>query len=363
MVLKQVNEPFMTAETLCRHGNRGNGFITVNRREKYSHGFRWKLGINTNPCVQLRNGRRCIYCGFLNYRNPSPPSKVGQVFNEVFKDSDLSEINRLELYVSGSFFDDKEVSPNSRLDIIKAISDSRIPETVLESRPEFITEENLKTLASAIDPKRITIAVGVETMDDKLRNKLAKGFSTEEIVACLRRIAKAEMNFQAYLLLNSPVINNDKKAIIDIINSSKKLISLAKKWDCQLILAIQPFFVARNSLVAQNPSPKNSVKPPWLYSIALTLKLLDTIIAKEKSGLRVILGNEHDNVDPVLISSNYTSDKEVCSCTENTRRHLGEINTSHKKRQESIRKILESTCYCKGVWESEISAHSLIDDL
>lgn len=339
-----------------------NGFITIDRKEKFSRRFRWKLGINTNPCVRLRNGKRCVFCGFLNYHNPITPVKVGRFFNEVFKNSNLRDIRRLELYVSGSFFDDEEVSFDSRLEIIESISNSEIEETILESRPEFITEENLKPITAIINPKRITIAIGVETMDDRLRNELSKGFSTKDITKSLSKIAQARMNFQAYLLLNPPGINNDRKAIIDIINSSKKIISLTKKMDCHLILAIQPFFIAKNSGVSENRR-KYPVRPPWLYTIALTLKLLDTIKTREKSNLHVILGNENDNVAPLRIPSNYTGNGDVCSCTERIRNHLREINISQKKLEENIHKILESPCDCRKVWEKEIGAHELISNL
>lgn len=363
MLVKQTIKPLSEDTGPLPLHTHNNGRITIDRKERFSNGLRWKLGINTNPCIQLRNGKRCIFCGFLTYSNPVSPSKVGEVFNEAFRNSDLSDIHRLELYVSGSFFDNKEVSFNSRLEIIKSINESGIKEVVLESRPEFVTEENLEPLANIIAPKKITIAVGVETMDDGLRDKLSKGFSTKDIVKSLSSIARARMNFQAYLLLNPPTINNDKNAIIDIVNSSRKLISLAEKMDCQLILAIQPFFIARNSIVAKYTPQKNSVRPPWLYTIALTLRLLDAIIIREKSNLRVILGNENDNVDPVLIPSNYTDDRDICPCTKKAKKHLYETNISQKRRKEGVRRVLESTCDCKKIWETEIGTYRFIANL
>ncbi len=332
----------------------GKGYVTIDKKEEYSHGLRWKLGINTNPCVQLRRGRRCIYCGFLNYHNPVSPFEVGRVFGEILKNNDLNNIQRLELYVSGSFFDSEEVSFDSRSEIIRTINESGIKEVVVESRPEFITPRNLKALTDIIDPTRITIAIGVETMDDKLRNKLSKGFSTKDLTGSLSTIARAGINFQAYLLLNPPVINNDRNAIIDIIDSAKKIISLANKMNCSLTLAIQPFFFAQNSAVAGNPSQRDSIRPPWLYTIALTLKLLNTLRIKQRLDLPIVLGNENDNVDTISIPANYASNGTICPCTETIRKHLREINISQQKFEENIDRILESTCACKGIWENEI---------
>ena len=219
--MKQTGEDFPT--NAKNAGYCAQDYITVDIKERYGHGLRWKLGIATTPCVQTRKSNRCVFCGFLNHKGPVSPLEVGCVFNEVFRNSDLRDIYRVELYVSGSFFDDEEVSSGSRLEIIKAVNESGIEEVVLESRPEFITEENLQSLADIIDPARITIAVGVETADDNLRYELSKDFSLEDLTASISRIARAGMNFQAYLLLNPPAINNDKEAVVDIIRSSKTI--------------------------------------------------------------------------------------------------------------------------------------------
>jgi radical SAM enzyme (TIGR01210 family) len=331
-------------------------YVTLNKRERYSDGLRWKLGINTNPCVQLRRGKRCVYCGFLNNHDPVPPQKIGRVFGDIFTDNNLDEIHRLELYVSGSFFDDEEVSSHSRLEITKLVDESGIAELLLESRPEFITDENLQSLASIIEPERVTIAIGVETMDDSVRNKLQKGFSTKELVKSLSKIARYGMNFQAYLLLNPPSINNDKKAILDIISSSIRLVKLAEEMNCNLVLAIQPYFIAQNSLAANSFSKTNRIRPPWLYTVALTLKILNTMRARTASNWQIILGNENDNVIPLQVASNYTTDGYVCPCTETARKYLNEFNISPKKMEESINRILNSSCECKKIWESQIGS-------
>lgn len=337
-----------------------NRYVTINKKERYSHGSRWKLGINTSPCVQSRKGKRCVYCGFRNYHNPVSPSEVGRVFGAVFTGNDLADIHRLELYVSGSFFDDEEVSFNSRREIVRLVEETQIEEVLLESRPEFITQNNLKALGDIIDPRRITVGVGVETMDDRVRKRLSKGFSTKDFVKSLSRIARAGMNFQAYLLLNPPAINNDKKAIIDIVDGSEKLISLTKKMNCPLILAIQPYFIAKGSAVAEDPSKLDGVRPPWLYTIALTLRLLNDLRSREAPNLQIILGNEVDNVDTVLVPSNYTADGSVCACTERMRQYLPGINISQEKMEQSVHEILESPCDCRRVWENEIGCR--VDD-
>ena len=168
--MKHTGEAFPTdvrSPVSCAHD-----YITIDTKERYGRGLRWKLGIATTPCIQTRKSKRCVFCGFINHKGPVSPEEVGRVVNEVLGKGDLHDICRMELYVSGSFFDDEEVSSGSRLEIIKAVNESGIEEVVLESRPEFITEENLKALSNVIDPARVTIAIGVETADDNLRYRL-----------------------------------------------------------------------------------------------------------------------------------------------------------------------------------------------
>jgi radical SAM enzyme (TIGR01210 family) len=316
--------------------------------------MRWKLGINTTPCVQSRNGNRCLFCGFLNHHSPVSPREVGQVFCDAFRGGDPHNIHRLELYVSGSFFDDEEVSPGSRLEIAKCVAETEIPEVVLESRPEFMTEEGLRSLACVIDPRRVTIAVGVETTDDGVRGELAKGFSLADLVTSMGLVAGAGMNFQAYLLLNPPAINNDREAIIDVVRSAAEVIGLTRATNCPLVLAIQPFFLAKNSLAAEDPLASGHIRPPWLYTVALTVKLLDIVRDEKGADFQIILGNEVDNVDTVLVPSNYASAGGICPCTEATREQLLEINVSNGRLKESVDRILGSRCHCRTLWQCEL---------
>ncbi|MEE8372460.1 MAG: hypothetical protein V3R87_01810 [Dehalococcoidia bacterium] len=351
--MKREGEAPIDAES---RDSRGQDYITIDTKERYGRGLRWKLGLDTTPCIRSRKGKRCSFCGFLNHHGQVSPHEVGQVFNSVFRNGNLSDVHRIEIYVSGSFFDDEEVSFNSRLEIIESIAETGIEEVVLESRPEFTTEENLQALANAIEPGRITIAVGVETTDDNLRRGLSKDFSMKDLTGSMDRIARAGMNFQAYLLLKPPAISSDRDAVIDVIQSSRTIMGLTRRMNCTLTLAIQPFFLARNSAVAQEALKGGHIRPPWLYTVALTLKLLDAMRARDGMGCRVVLGNEVDNVDIVLASSNYGDDGSVCSCSEGIREFLRAVNISRDKLEESVDSVLGSQCRCKTAWQREIGS-------
>jgi hypothetical protein len=37
--------------------------VTIDARERYGQGMRWKLGFNTLPCIQSRRGTWCLFDG------------------------------------------------------------------------------------------------------------------------------------------------------------------------------------------------------------------------------------------------------------------------------------------------------------
>jgi radical SAM enzyme (TIGR01210 family) len=265
-------------------------------------------------------------------------------------------MRRLELYVSGSFFDEQEVSEQSTDLIAQLIAGSTVNEVVLESRPEYITQGRLKALTQHLDPSRVTLAVGVETMNDELRSRLRKNFSTDDVVRSIEAVAQAGMGFQAYLLLNPPLINDDRAAIVDVLTSSKRILRLTSRLQCKTTLAIQPYFVAKESTVAQRLSAGSPPRPPWLYTIALVLGLLDAIRGEDVPPFQIILGNEVDNVDTLCVPANYAADGGICNCTDVVRQLLREVNISRDTMRERVQQVLAAPCECREAWEQQIVA-------
>jgi|WetSurMetagenome_2_1015567.scaffolds.fasta_scaffold20348_4 radical SAM enzyme (TIGR01210 family) len=331
-------------------------FITLNVTEKFEGQLRWKIGLGTHPCIRTRIDKRCTFCGFKDLEQPIPANQVDTVFQTLLESSPLELVKRLELYVSGSFFDDVEVSPNARLNILRCFAQNSIPEILIESRPEFITAANLNALAETIDPQRITVGIGVETMDDQARKPLSKGTTTKKISQSIQLIAQTGMNFQAYMLLKLPNAKNDQEAVSSFMKDVDILLKLTQNQSCTVTIAIQPTFVAHNTPFEQD-FKKSTFRPAWLYTIALVLKKL--LALKEKyPRMRIILGNENDNVEVIAIPSNYTNaiDYKSCSCSKSMREMLYHVNESEEALVKTIQFILHSSCSCKAIWESEMRA-------
>lgn len=331
-------------------------YVTLNTMEKFAGQLRWKVGLGTHPCVRTRVDKRCTFCGFKDLENPLPADEVNTVFQNLLKCTTIDSVNRLELYVSGSFLDDVEVSPKSRLAVLRAFSDTQIPEILIESRPEFIHQVNLNALTTVIEPSRVTIGIGVETMDDKARKPLLKGITTKKIIQSIQLIAKTGMNFQAYLLLKLPCVRSDREAVRHFMRDVQTLIDVTQDQACTLTIAVQPTFVARNTVTVPD-FEHGKFRPVWLYTIALVLQKLWVLKAKNPQ-LRIILGNENDNVDVISLPSNYTHPTayQPCSCSPKLRKLLQQVNESEQSLEIVIGQLLKNSCACQSLWQAEMEA-------
>lgn len=335
-------------------------YITLDTMEKFAGQLRWKVGLGTHPCIRTRVDKRCTFCGFRDLENPIPADEVGTVFQNLLKRTTIDSVKRLELYVSGSFFDDVEVSPQSRLAILRAFSDTHIPEILIESRPEFISATNLNALTEVVAPSRITVGMGVETMDDKVRKLLLKGTTTKKIIQGIQLIARTGMNFQAYLLLKPPGIKSDQEAVHSFMRDVQTLIKVTQDQACTLTIAVQPTFVARNTFVVLD-FEQGQFRPVWLYTIALVLQKLLALKA-DNPQIRIILGNENDNVDVMALPANYTHPTayQPCSCSQPMGKLLQHANDSEQSLKRVIHQLLKASCACKSLWQAEMETTQVV---
>lgn len=328
--------------------------ITLNITEKFDNQLRWKIGLGTHPCIRTRIDKRCTFCGFKDLEQPIPANQVDTIFQTLLENSPPNSVKRLELYVSGSFFDDVEVSPEARLNIIRAFAKTDIPDILIESRPEFITMANLKALVEIIDPQRITIGIGVETLNDQARKPLLKGTTTKKISQSIQLIAQMGMNFQAYMLLKLPQAHNDVEAVCNFMDDVQTLLKIIENQSVTFTVAIQPTFVAKNTTFEQD-FKQQTFRPVWLYTIALTLQKLLSLKSKYPR-INIILGNEKDNVDVIAIPSNYTHSTEYqpCTCSQSLREMLYHVNDSEEELIKTTQFILNYSCSCKEIWKAEM---------
>lgn len=88
-------------------------------------------------------------------------------FSEEFKRIDFSKYPLLNLYNNGSILNDNEVPAEALWEIIRMVGEKpEIKMLVIETRPEFVTKENMAEIKRLLPDKHVEVAMGLEMIDD-----------------------------------------------------------------------------------------------------------------------------------------------------------------------------------------------------
>ena len=136
-----------------------------------------------------------------------------------------------------------------------------------------------------LNNKYVEIAIGLETVDDYIRNNyINKNLSMRDFTQALRSCKNLGIGVKAYLLLKPPFLN-EQGAIDDCIDSIKKLIELNVN-----SISINPVNVQKGTYL-EYLWYQNRYRPPWYYSLfnclkkSLNQKVLNSIrILSDPSG-------------------------------------------------------------------------------
>jgi hypothetical protein len=158
-------------------------------------------------------------------------------------------IEHLDLYCSGSFFNDEEIPPAARAALF-ALAQRELPALrtlLVDTRPEFVTASALAAARAALGregtPVRLEVAIGLESADDEVRNRLIrKGFSYASFARAAEALAGAGAALAVYLLLKPPGLE-EEAALADVLASGRALCALRERLGLRLRVALEPTLV------------------------------------------------------------------------------------------------------------------------
>lgn len=206
------------------------------------------------------NHTSCTMCGYFNDVNPDTTEE--DLYRQIdFVAESVSGIDVLKIFTSGSFLDPVEISPKVRSYFIDSIK-GKIDTLLVESRTEYITQENMSDLASS--GLKVRIAIGLETSnDDIIRRSINKGSTFSKFVKSAQAAKNLGFSIRTYLLMKPPFVT-EKDAITDMIQSVKDVEPYADD------VSINPTNVQRNTLV-EYLWKRGMYRPPRLWSLAKVL--------------------------------------------------------------------------------------------
>jgi len=205
----------------------------------------------------------CSMCGYSKDtlgRSASPEELGEQLSRALGRYRDEPYV---KVYTSGSFLDDREVDPASRLAIVSAFS-GRARRFLFETLPEFVAPETVDPLRDAFRGE-VEVALGLESTDPTVLGRFVnKGSPPSDYLAAADRLHELRVRSKAYLLLKPPYLT-ESEAVADVVRSVH---DAAPHFDA---LSVNPVHI-QNGTVVEWLYHRGRYRPPWLWSLVDVLR-------------------------------------------------------------------------------------------
>jgi len=320
-----VNKDFLMEE------NRAIDALTVILRTR---GCRW---------------RACRMCGFWHESVPSVTqdeilSQFSGALSAAFKKGLLRRDDdfMLKIFTSGSFFDDAEITDITRMRMLDMLSEfDGLRKIIVETRPEFVSEEKLNACISALNEANercvMEVAFGLETADDFIRAKyINKGFSFEDFRNAALKVRKCGASVKVYLLLKPPFVS-ERAAIEDAVRSAIAVREIASTISLNLCNVQKGTFVERlwRSFM---------FRPPWLWSAVEAI-------------IRIKIETEKAVISDPVGAGSRRGPHNCGKCDKNVKDAIEKFNlTQNLEHLECVR----GSCTCMMIWNKLIEVDDLL---
>ena len=130
------------------------------------------------------------------------------------------------IFNEGNMLNSEEIPEYELLAIIQDLSKRKVKRLIIESRPEYITENILRKIKNHAGEMEIEVGIGLESENDFVRNEIfLKGIQLKSFETSVKELIKFGIRSLAYVLLKPPFLN-EVQAIYDAINTSKYAFSV-----------------------------------------------------------------------------------------------------------------------------------------
>lgn len=316
--------------------------VGINGKE----GTRLAIVLRTRGCSYARGPHGgCTYCAFLHNSDASVAAQAlqRQLANELGKYPDGS-YDHVELLTLGSFLDADEVPVSFQNSALARLGNNpSVLRLMVESRPEYVSSETLgRAMRHLGDRCLLEIGIGLESADDYVREvRLNKGFSREEFEAAAEVITECGAGLLGYVLFKPPGLS-EAEAIRDAIATGEYIFSLGKRLGIPTRVALEPFYVPRNTL-AEAQYKSGDYSPPWLWSV------IEVVSALANKGDVFVGLNSEGLADNEGVSANCDA------CSGFVRQSLVRFNGD-----QMISGLRALSCECRGKWQVALATRNRV---
>lgn len=201
--------------------------------------------------------------------------------------------DQLAVFNGGSFLNDNEIPSDFRSWLTRKIaSEVSIKEFFIETRCEYIEENEIRRMVEALRGKRLIVAIGLESRDDRIRNGLIrKGLSLNDFEAKVSLLRACGAFPYAYVFLK-PAGISEGKALNDAIETVSYASSVGVAG-----IELSCAFVQPNTEM-EVLYRQGSFTPPWLWSVLRVIEMA------KKEDLPLQIGSFSDEPPPIAAPFN-----------------------------------------------------------
>lgn len=215
-------------------------------------------------------------CTMCSYIADSPLEKVSSaelvdIFKENLNKFEIQPKTVVKIFVSGSFLNEEEIPREARDEILNVLNqEDNVEEVVVESRPEYVTEESIRACCCRMPDKIFEVSMGLESSSDYIKEyKINKGFLNEDFQRTVNTIKSLKSDYRvtskAYLFVK-PILTSEKEAIKDAVTSAQ----YAEKVGVDRI-SFCPATIHKGTLM-EVLWRRGSYQPPWIWSVLEIIK-------------------------------------------------------------------------------------------
>ena len=207
--------------------------------------------------------------------------------------ADCDDIDSIVCFNGGSFFSDREVPAAARQHLYQVFSNHPTArELMVESRPELVTDTMLGEVERYIGDKTLKVAIGLESMNDRVRNQILKKFiGRKSFLRALDLLHKRGHKTFVYVFLGAPGLS-ERDAYLDARSSIAALADLGVDE-----IALSCAFVPPGGILEALYKAR-AFRPPWLWTIK---RLIEDAT---QNGWPLSVGGFDDFPPPIAVSQN-----------------------------------------------------------
>ena len=282
-------------------------------------------------CEWFLKSGGCAMCGFAEKAHSIGKFLSGKDLVRLTKIAILMTSSErqanIAIYNGGSFLNENEIPIDAQLRILHLLFQRLdVKEVFIESRAEFIIQKKIETIKKELNNKILTIGIGLEAQDDKIRNAyLRKGLSKKNYENAINLLRQNGARSLSYVFLK-PIYLDEGKAIEEAIDTIKYAFRANSDE-----VALESAFIQKGTIMEKLYN-ENKFRPPWLWSII-------KVIEKTRHLGLVRLGGFEDEPPPIAIPQN------CLQCSKNVQEAMQKYRETY-----DLDNLKYLDCQCKKEW-------------